>query len=83
MAHPFEEIGIIRGRKSFGVRFSMRVLQPVATERLGRLSQPQRLSIDRPLDKTIGSHLLHRIPHGQRDDCGPLGLGGLHDLLDH
>ena len=77
------EIGIIGGSKSFRVRFAMRVLQPVPTEGLRRLSQPQRFPVDRPLDKTIRSYLFHRIPHGQRNDRGPLGFSCLYDLLHH
>ena len=83
MAHPFEEIGIIGGSKSFRVRFAMRVLQPVPTEGLRRLSQPQRFPVDRPLDETIRSYLFHCIPHGQRNDRGALGFSCLHDLLHH
>lgn len=83
MAKPFDEIRIVRRMDTFGMGFPMGLLQPLSSECLRCLSQPERTAIDGSLDDMIRINLFDGVPHRKGNDGGSLFIGHCDDIVDH
>src|SRR5206468_12671780 len=75
MPKPFDEIRIVRCMDSFSMCLPVSLLQPLPSECLWGLRQPQRMAVNGSLNDLVRANLFDSVTHRKSDNCGSMFVG--------